>query len=72
METTPFALDMEAFQNEAINSGIDTETLALDMNMVLNIDNALADQAESVNLDFYTWHDIVYYFNTDGTITYSQ
>ena len=72
METTPFALDMEAFQNEAINSGIDTETLALDMNMVLNIDNALGDQAESINLDFYTWHDIVYYFNMDGSITYSQ
>ena len=72
METTPFALDMEAFQNEAINSGIDTETLALDMNMVLNIDNALGNQAESINLDFYTWHDIVYYFNMDGSITYSQ
>lgn len=72
MECTPFALDMEAFQNEAVNSGIDTETLSLDMNMVLNIANGTGAQLEQINLDFWTWHDVIYYFNSDGTITYSQ
>ena len=72
MECTPFALDMEAFQNEAVNSGIDTETLSLDMNMVLNIANGTGAQLEQVNLDFWTWHDVIYYFNSDGTITFSQ
>ena len=72
MEFSPFALDMEAFQNEAVNSGIDTETLSLDMNMVLTIANSLGGQLEQVNLDFWTWHDVIYYFNSDGTITYSQ
>lgn len=72
MEFTPFALDLEAFQNEAVNSGIDTESLGLDMTMILDIDNGTAAQTSNVNLDFFTWHDIIYYFNSDGSITYSQ
>lgn len=72
IETTPFALDMEAFQKEAVNSGLDTESLALSMDLVLNINNPNGTQAQSVNLDIWTWHETIYYINMDGTITFSQ
>lgn len=76
MEFSPFALDMEAFQKEAVNSGLNTESLALSMDLVLDIDNpsaiAATRQVQQVNLDIYTWYDIIYYINMDGTITYSQ
>lgn len=68
----PFALDLEAFQKEAMMSGIDTETLALQMEMIVDVDNAAGNQASAINYDFWTWHDIVYYINENGTITYSQ
>jgi len=76
MEFSPFGLDMEAFQKEAVNSGLNTESLALSMDLVLDIDNpsaaAATQQSQQVNLDIYTWYDIIYYINMDGTITYSQ
>ena len=53
-------------------SGIDTETLALQMEMIVDVDNAAGNQASAINYDFWTWHDIVYYINENGTITYSQ
>ena len=76
MEFAPFGLDFEAFQKEAVNSGLNTESLALSMDLVLDIDNPSAvageRQEQQVNLDIYTWYDIIYYINMDGTITYSQ
>ena len=76
MEFSPFGLDMEAFQKEAVNSGLNTESLALSMDLVLDIDNPSAvpstQQSQQVNLDIFTWYDIIYYINMDGTITYSQ
>ena len=79
----PFALDLEAYQNEAINSGIDTKSLSLQMQLHLDIDNPLsvadganlalsAGQSSPINFDIYSYHDILYFFNSDGTLTFSD
>lgn len=79
----PFAIDLEAYQNEAVNSGLDTKTLSLQMQLHLEIDNQLsvadggnlalsAGQSSAINVDVYAYHDILYFFNSDGTITFSD
>ena len=81
----PFALDLEAYQNQALNSGIDTKSLSLQMQLHLEIDNTLSvpdtgagglaaagGQSSPINFDIYSYHDILYYFNSDGTITFSD
>ena len=81
----PFALDLEAYQNQALNSGIDTKSLSLQMQLHLEIDNTLSvpdtgvgglpaagGQSSPINFDIYSYHDILYYFNSDGSITYSD
>ena len=82
---SPFAIDLEAYQHQAIDSGLDTKTLSLQMTLHLEIDNVLsipdtggggfaaaAGQSSPVQFDIYTYHDILYYFNSDGSITYSE
>jgi len=73
---TPFALDLESFQKDAVLSGIDTETMALQLELIVDIDNnnvtAVTGSLEPVTWDIYAWHDMIYFFNADGTITYSQ
>jgi hypothetical protein len=81
----PFAIDLEAYQNEALNSGIDTKSLSLQMQLHLEIDNTLSvadtavggiaaagGQSSPINFDIYSYHDILYYFNSDGSITFSD
>tara|TARA_R110002110_G_scaffold389062_1_gene601292 strand:- start:433 stop:2088 length:1656 start_codon:yes stop_codon:yes gene_type:complete len=81
----PFALDLEAYQNQALNSGIDTKSLSLQMQLHLVLDNTLSvpdtgagglaaagGQSSPINFDIYSYHDILYYFNSDGTITFSD
>lgn len=69
---TPFALDLESFQKDAVLSGIDTETMALQMELIVDIENGAGNQTQPVNFDIYAWYDVMYFFNSDGTITYSQ
>ena len=81
----PFAIDLEAYQNEALNSGLDTKSLSLQMTLHLEIENDLsiadtavggladaAGQSSPINFDIFTYHDILYYFNSNGTITFSD
>lgn len=81
----PFAVDCEAFQKEALHSGLDTKSLALQMQLVLNINNARSTRGaggvtaatnigttNDVNVDIYTMYDVMYYINMDGSITYSD
>tara|TARA_R110002126_G_scaffold1266_1_gene7313 strand:- start:141 stop:1781 length:1641 start_codon:yes stop_codon:yes gene_type:complete len=81
----PFALDLEAYQNQALNSGIDTKSLSLQMQLHLVLENTLSvaddaagglaaagGQSSPINFDIYSYHDILYYFNSDGTITFSD
>ena len=66
---SPYGLDMEAYQNEAIKAGLDTQTLSLEMQLVLEIEGG---QAEPVQVDIFTLYDVQYYFNADGSITYED
>ena len=68
---TPFGLDLESFQREAIQSGVDSETMALSTNLTLNI-SAIGSGIENKNVHTWLLHDRFYYFNRDGSITMSD
>tara|TARA_R110002096_G_scaffold54803_1_gene141262 strand:+ start:1631 stop:3271 length:1641 start_codon:yes stop_codon:yes gene_type:complete len=83
---SPFAIDLEAYQKEALNAGFDTKELSLQMNLILNINNTRSSLGggagfpdvtnvglvHNVLVDTYTYYDVMYYINRDGTITYSD
>ena len=68
----PFGLDLEAYQNEAVRAGLDTQSLSLDMQLNLDIGTAGGGAAEDFNVDVYTLYDVQYYVNMDGTITFED
>ena len=68
---TPFGLDLESFQREAIQSGLDSETMALGTNLTLNI-SAAGSGIENKNVHTWLLFDRFYYFNRDGSITMSD
>ena len=67
----PFGLDLDSFQHTAIESGVDTETMAMETTLLLNI-NAVASGIEDKNVHCYLVHDQHYYFNADGSVTFSN
>tara|TARA_R100000805_G_C3623651_1_gene129732 strand:+ start:1546 stop:3063 length:1518 start_codon:yes stop_codon:yes gene_type:complete len=67
----PFGLDLQAFQHTAIESGVDSETMAMETTLICNI-NAVASGIEDKNVHCYLIFDQHYYFNADGTITFSN
>lgn len=67
----PFGLDLESFQHTAIESGVDTETMALESNLILNIDQVTSG-IEAKNVHCFIIYDKHYYFNADGSITFSD
>ena len=68
----PYGLDLEAYQNEAVRAGLDTQSLSLDMQLNLDIGTAGGGAAEDFNVDVYTLYDVQYYVNMDGTITFED
>lgn len=68
-EICPYGLDLEAYQHEAIKSGLDTQTLSLEMQLNITIEG---NNTEAQQVDIFTLHDIQYYFNSDGTITFED
>ena len=67
----PFGLDLDSFQHQAIEAGVDSETLAQETNLILNI-SAGGTGAEDKNVHTYLIYDQHYYFNMDGSITFSN
>ena len=67
----PFGLDLESFQHTAIESGVDSETMALETNLILNI-NAVTSGIEAKNVHMFLLYDQHYMFNADGMITFSN
>ena len=67
----PFGLDLEAYRNEAINSGFDTQTLSLEMNLQLNLATP-AVAVEPIIVDCWTLYDMQLYFNADGSMTFED
>ena len=68
----PFGIDLEAYQNEAVRAGLDTQSLSLDMQLNLDIGTAGGGAAEDFNVDVYTLYDVQYYINMDGSITFED
>ena len=66
----PFALDLEAFQHTAIESGVDSETMALQTNLIIDVDATIG--AEDKTIHSWTCYDKHYYFNRDGSVTMSD
>ena len=67
----PFGLDLDAFQHTAIESGVDTETMAMETTLICNINNVTSG-IEDKNVHCYLIFDQHYYFNMDGTVTFSN
>ena len=67
----PFGLDLDAFQHTAIEAGVDTETMAMETTLLVNI-NAVASGIEDKNVHCYLVYDQHYYFNADGSVTFSN
>ena len=67
----PMGLDTTSFQHEAIEAGIDTQTLSLESNLILNID-AAGSGGEDKNVSMWVLFDQHYYFNNNGMITFSN
>jgi len=71
----PFGIDLESFQRTAIESGVDTQTLSQETNLILNVNGVGASPAPTAhNKDINMWvlYDQHYYFNTDGSVTFSN
>ena len=68
----PYGLDLEAYQNEAVRAGLDTQTLSLDMQLNLDIGAAGGGAAEPFRIDVFTLYDVQYYINMDGSITFED
>ena len=65
-----FALDLEAFQHTAVESGVDTETMALQTNLIIDVDGTIG--AEDKTIHSWSCYDKHYYFNSDGSVTMSD
>ena len=68
---TPFGLDLQSFQHEAIESGVNSEKMALETNLVLNISNATSG-IEAKTVHMFLLFDQHYMFGADGMITSSS
>jgi len=67
----PFGLDLDSFQRTAIEAGVDSETLAMETNLIINCAGA-GSGVEDKNVHTYLIFDRHYYFNADGSITTSE
>ena len=68
-----FAIDLESYQHTAIESGIDTETLALQTNLIISVD-PLAGTIGAEDKTIHSWlcYDKHYYFNSNGSVSISD
>jgi hypothetical protein len=76
----PFAMDLQSFNHTAIQSGIDTQTLSLETNLILNIGPGAPGAAvpivgsglQAKNVHMYVSYNQFYFFNSDGSITFEN
>ena len=68
----PFGISTDSFKRDVAESGVDTQTLAQETNLLLNWDAADDSGLEDKVVHMWTLFDQHYYFNADGSITYSN
>jgi len=67
----PFGLDLTSFQHEALEAGVDTQTMSQETNLILNV-NAAGSGLENKNIHMWIIYDQHYYFNANGMVTFSN
>ena len=68
----PFGISTDSFKRDVVESGIDTATLAQDTNLILNWDGGVDSGLEDQVVHMWVLFDQHYYFNKDGSVTYSN
>ena len=68
----PFGLSTDSFKRDIAESGIDTQTLAQDTNLLLNWAAGDDSGLEDKIVHMWTLFDQHYYFNADGSVSYSN
>ena len=67
----PFGISTDSFMRDVVESGLDTETLAQDSVLELNWAAGVNSAGEDQIVHIWALFDQHYYFNADGSITYS-
>ena len=67
----PFGIDLTSFQHEALEAGVDTQTMSQETNLILNV-NAVGSGVENKNIHMWIIYDQHYYFNANGMVTFSN
>ena len=68
----PNGISTEAFSRSITESGVDVETLAQETYLTLNWADGVGSGIEAKVIHTWTLYDQHYYFNRDGSITYSN
>ena len=68
----PFGISTEAYAREITESGVDMETLSQDTHLQLNWDNGVNSGLEDKIVHMWCLFDQHYYFNRDGSVTFSN
>ena len=68
----PFGISTEAYSRAITESGVDMETLSQDTYLQLNWDGVVNSGIEDKTVHMYVLFDQHYYFNRDGSITFSN
>jgi hypothetical protein len=68
----PFGLSVDSFSRDVVESGVDTATLAQETRLLLNWAAADNSGAEVQIVHIWCLFDQHYYFNENGSITYSN
>lgn len=68
----PFGLSVDSFARDIVESGVDSATLAQETRLLLNWDAGVNSGAEAMVVHIWALFDQHYYFNQDGSVTYSN
>ena len=68
----PFGISMDSFMRDVAESGVDSQTLAQETVLELNWAPGVNSGAEAQIVHMWVLFDQHYYFNSDGSVSYSN
>jgi hypothetical protein len=68
----PFGISTDSFMRDVVESGVDSETLAQDTSLMLTWAAGVNSGAEDQIVHMWVLFDQHYYFNADGSVSYSN
>ena len=68
----PFGVSMDSFMRDVAESGVDSQTLAQETVLQLNWAPGVNSGAEAQIVHMWVLFDQHYYFNSDGSVSYSN